>query len=189
MTDPASALGHIYACSGAETAATYLAQAPGWVRALRDVRERDALNPHRGGGIGSAEASARWDAEHGISDRVILPAGRAAELTAETHIQITVGGVRWEFGTWQVRAYRPDSHAPDPEILQLVTGDDWLELLYERGAWTLGDGTVVHLGREEGLWAEPRPAPPLAHEFVLESERRLAALLEEPGAGHYEETS
>jgi|HubBroStandDraft_4_1064222.scaffolds.fasta_scaffold5527566_1 hypothetical protein len=30
MTDPARALDHIYACSGAETAATSLAQAPGW---------------------------------------------------------------------------------------------------------------------------------------------------------------
>ncbi len=156
MTDRATGLDHIYACSGAETAATYLAQAPSWVRALRDVRERDTLNPYRGGGIGSADESARWDAEHGTSGRVILRAGQAAELTAETHIQIIIGGVRWEFGTWQVRAFRPDAHAPEREILHLVTGNDWLELLYERGTWTLGDGTVVHLDREEGLRAEPQ---------------------------------
>jgi hypothetical protein len=87
---------------------------------------------------------------------VILGAGQTAELTAETHIRIIAGGVPWEFGTWQVRAFRPGSHAPEREILQLVTGDDWLELLYERGTWTLGDATVVHLNREEGLWAEPQ---------------------------------
>lgn len=136
---PGTVLDHIYASSGTDWAVTCLEQAPCFVRALRDVRESDAKVWRRSGG--------RWTSGWGTAEDVILPAGEITRLTARNTIQIGAGEVRYEFGTWQVA----HMNRPEREILEVISGDEWYELLYEVGTWTLEDGVVVHMDRDHGI--------------------------------------
>jgi hypothetical protein len=136
-----STLDQIYSSSGAEFAATCLAQAPAWVRALRDIRECDTTYVWRG-----------RNGSESTSEDIIVPEGEIRRLTSTNGFRISTPGTHYDFGTWQVRAGQ--SGQPGREILEVVTGDEWHELLYTIGTWTLEDGVVVHMDRERGIWRD-----------------------------------
>jgi hypothetical protein len=101
MAAPASLLDQIYAASAVESAAVALAQAPEFVRALRDIRERDFCNPWLGAGVSRGADRDAWDAEHARSERVVLREGQVVRLAGGGSLRID--GTCWEYQPWQIR--------------------------------------------------------------------------------------
>lgn len=144
MPDSPGLLDQIYAASAVESAAVALAQAPEFVRALRDIPERDFCNPWLGAGV-SRDA---WDAEHARSERVVLREGQVVRLTRGGSLRI--GDTRWEYQPWQIRNYPGDQFARNP-MLERLTGDQHAEELFRLGGWELEDGCTVTIDREHGI--------------------------------------
>lgn len=101
------------------------------------------------------------DAPHASSSRVVLPAGHPARYSCpgvETfEIEAAGQSGRWRFYTAQLAAA---SGRGDPRaIMRLATSAERMALLLELGSWTTDSGRVIHLDRDNGLWAEPFQSP------------------------------
>lgn len=148
MCASSSLLDQLYAASAVESAAVALAQAPEFVRALRDIRERDFCNPWLGAGVSRNAERAAWDEEHARSEHVVLREGRVVRLTRGGSLR--VDDTRWEYQPWQIRNYPGDQFARDP-MLERLTGDQHAEELFRLGGWGLEDGCTVTIDREHGI--------------------------------------
>jgi len=163
MTQPgqqASPLDDIWSSTLGATQLMWLEHAPRYLVPLRDVRERDAGNPHGAGGAAGpgdrfAIARKQWDDEHGSSNRVIFPAGTPAPYRADGSVLLVTAaeGERWRFGSWQVTGSSAACAGPDT-IFRMATGAERTAELHRLGTWTTGTGRVIHFD-QDGLWAEP----------------------------------
>jgi hypothetical protein len=150
-------LAGILASSPGFTREMWLTHAPEYLVPLRDVAERDAQNPHDPNGIPrdnwSREPFDRWQANQGVSGRVIFPAGKPAPYWHDggsVALVTDASGERWHFGSWQIGR---GEHG----VFRLATRAERMAELRRLGTWLTGDKRLrVHLD-DDGLWSEPNP--------------------------------
>jgi hypothetical protein len=163
--DPAEVLSGIYSEPAEFTAAIWLEHAPRYVIAVRDVLERDAVKPHDPNRTPRDNWSRvpwrQWEDAHAASSRVILPAGHPARYhsagTGFFEIEAPGQGGRWQFYSAQLAT--ASGHGDPQAVMRLATTAERTALLLELGTWTTDIGRVIHLDRDNGLWAEPYQPP------------------------------
>jgi hypothetical protein len=141
----------------------WIDHAPFFAITIRDVLESDTwdrFEPSKDGPQGGVLFGA-WSKARQDSSRVLVQAGASTQYRSHGYGVATIlgpDGAWWKMSDCVASAAGWErALAKDPRILlRLATWPERAECLLNLGTWRIGIGQVIHLDRENGIWAEPR---------------------------------